>query len=87
MSNVITVAIAAAIPGLISAVISYLNRRHIAEVHVLVNSKMTEALKTIASLRSDAATSALVVAASAADNLDLQKKLETEASNNPKPMV
>jgi hypothetical protein len=59
------VAIAAGIPALFAAVIGMMNRSKIAEVHVLVNSKMSEALATIASLRTDAAVTALARAAEA----------------------
>jgi hypothetical protein len=53
------IALAAGIPGIIAAVIGVLNRTKIAEIHVLVNSKMDQALSTIAGLRFDAATTAL----------------------------
>ncbi len=65
--TVIWVAIAAAVPGLAAAFISLINRSKIAEVHVLVNSKMSEALATIANLRLDAAATALSRAADARD--------------------
>ena len=77
--------ILAAVPALIAAVIGYLNTRkisgntrQISQVHVLVNSKMSEALATIASLRSDAAASA---AAAVTANAALEaEKRRNEAS-------
>jgi hypothetical protein len=59
------VALAAAIPGLAAAVIGVFNRSKLAEVHVLVNSKMSEALNTIASLRIEAANRAALDATAA----------------------
>lgn len=78
--------ILAAVPALIAAIIGYLNSRkiggntrQISEVHVLVNSKMSEALATIASLRSDAAASAVTAVTTNA-------ALEAErAKNEPSP--
>lgn len=70
--------ILAAVPALIAALIGYLNAKKISEVHVLVNSKMSEALATIASLRSDAAASAVTAAVANA-------ALETERAGKPPP--
>ncbi len=65
--TVIWAVIAAALPGLLAAIVGFINRSKIAEVHVLVNSKMSEALATIANLRLDAAAIALSRAADARD--------------------
>jgi hypothetical protein len=45
MSEVILVAIIAAIPGSLAAVLSFLNREKIKEVHVMMNSRFTEMLR------------------------------------------
>ena len=45
-----------ALPGLIAALIGYLNTRTIKQVHVAVNSNLADALRTVASLRGTAVT-------------------------------
>jgi hypothetical protein len=73
MTSTDWIRIAIAAPGAIAAVIGYLNARTIKTVHILVNSKMTEALETIASLRVDKAASALTEAARAAADVEAAK--------------
>jgi hypothetical protein len=51
MWEAVIIAIAAAVPGIAAAIVGFLNRSKITEVHTLVNSRLDDALTELAALK------------------------------------
>ena len=64
-----------ALPGLIAAIIGYLNSRTVKKVNVAVDGNLASALETIAALRGKATTDAVTIATTS-------QALETEKGKN-----
>lgn len=48
MSDAVIIALVAAMPGVLATVVGVVNRRSIAELHIAVNSRLTELLELTA---------------------------------------
>ena len=53
MTDVVIVAIVAAVPATLAAIVSVFNRAKISEVHGLVNARLTQVMDDLASARED----------------------------------